>query len=122
VKHPPQEPDVLPGRAITGVGLGVVLATALGVVSVVAIGRCRSRELGELGEHWVPMVRPQITGADINAIETAPFSVEAQGLDEHRREDARLRAYGWIDRAHHIVHVPIDVAIELYVQQHGGGR
>lgn len=119
MKHPPQEPDVLPGRAITGVGLGVVLATALGVVSVFAIGRCRSRELGE---DWVPTVRPQITGADVNAIETAPFSVEAQGLDEHRREDARLGAYGWIDRAHHIVHVPIDVAIELYVQQQGGGR
>jgi len=119
MKHPPQEPDVLPGRAIAGVGVGVVLATAVGVLIAMGIGRCRSRQLGH---EWVPVPGPPITG-DVNAIETRPFSVEAQGLDEHQREDNRLHGYGWIDRAHQIVHVPIDVAIDLYLStQQGSGR
>ncbi len=120
MKHPPQEPDVLPGRAITGVGAGVVLATVVGVLIAMGIGRCRSRQLGH---EWVPaMGRPPITG-NINAIETSPFSVEAQGLDEHQREDAWLHGYGWIDRAHQTVHVPIDVAIGLYLStQQGSGK
>lgn len=120
MNHPPQEPDVLPGRTLTGVGLGVVLATGAGVLLALALGRCRSRELGH---DWVPALgQPPITG-DINAVETRPFSVEAQGVEAHRREDLRLHRYGWIDRAHRIVHVPIDVAIGLYLStQQGSGK
>jgi hypothetical protein len=120
--HPPQEPDVLPGRALTGVGAGVVVSIVLGVIIAMAIGRCESRQLGI---EWVPPIAsPKITGV-INAMETAPFSVEALGFDQHRLEDARLRGYGWVDRTHQIVHVPVEVAIDLYLakqQQAGGGK
>lgn len=120
MNHPPQEPDVLPGRTLTGVGGGVVLATVAGVMIAIAIGRCRSHELGH---EWVPLLgRPPITG-DINAIETRLLSVEAQGIEAHQREDAWLHSYGWIDRAHQIVHVPIDVAIDLYLStRQGSGK
>jgi hypothetical protein len=118
MKHPPQEPEVLSGRALAGVGTGIVLILVVAVMIALALGRCRSRELGHA---WVPARVPQITG-DINAIETRLFSIDAQGLEEHRREDTRLRGYGWIDRAHRIVHVPIDVAIELYLSQQGSGQ
>ena len=119
MKHPPQEPDVLPGRTVTGVGVGVVLATVAGVLIATGIGRCRSRQLGHA---WVPVPVPQITG-DINAVETRPFSVEAQGLAAHQREETRLHSYGWSDRAHQLVHVPIDVAIDLYLStQRGAGK
>jgi len=119
MNHPPQEPDVLPGRGLTGVGAGVVLAIVIGVLIASGIGRCRSRQLGH---EWVPMPGPPITG-DINAIETRPFSVEAQGLDAHQREATWLRSYGWVDRAHQVVHVPVDVAIDLYLStQQGSGK
>jgi len=118
MKHPPQEPDVIPGRTVTGVGTGVVITLALGVVISLSIGRCRSRQLGHV---WVPPpVSPAIQG-DINAMETRPFSVEAQGLAEHQREEAQLHGYGWVDRSRRIVHVPIDVAIDLYLETQPGG-
>jgi hypothetical protein len=118
VKHPPQEPDVVPGRTVTGVGIGVVVTVGLGVVIAMSIGSCRSRRLGHA---WVPpMASPEIQG-DINAMETRPFSVEAQGLAAHQREDARLHGYGWIDRSRRTVHVPIDVAIDLYLKAQPGG-
>jgi hypothetical protein len=119
MKHPPQEPEILSGRALAGVGIVAVLTTAVGVLIALSIGRCRSHELGQA---WVPAPgQPPITG-DINAIETRPFTVEAQGLDEHRREDLQLRGYGWTDRAHRIVHVPLDVAIDLYLSPRQGAE
>jgi hypothetical protein len=115
--HPPQEPDVVPGRAISGVGVGVVIATAIGVLMVLSIGKCRSRHLGR---EWAPTVEHR--HGDINTIERELFSVQAEGLEDHAREDARLGTYGWVDRAHHIAHVPIDVAIDLYVARARGGQ
>lgn len=32
--------------------------------------------------------------------------------DFRAEEDARLRSYGWVDRAHGIVHIPIDEAMK----------
>lgn len=118
MKHPPQEPDIVPGRTVTGVGIGVVVAVVLSVVIALSIGKCRSRQLGHV---WVPpLAWPEIKG-DINAMETRLFSVEAQGLAEHQRAEARLHGYGWIDRSRRIVHVPIDVAIDLYLKAQPGG-
>jgi hypothetical protein len=34
-----------------------------------------------------------------------------------RSERDRLRPYGWVDRAHGVVHVPIDVAAKLYLEE-----
>lgn len=120
MRHPAQEPDVLPGRTLAGVGLGVIVATGLGVMFALLLGRCRSHELGHA---WVPpLARPEITG-EIDTMETRPFSVEAQGLEATRLAERHLHSYGWIDRDRQIVHLPIDVAIELYLaNQPGDGR
>ena len=38
------------------------------------------------------------------------------------REQAQLDGYGWVDRGAGTVHIPIDRAMELFVQRRGGGR
>jgi hypothetical protein len=44
--------------------------------------------------------------------------VEAQDLVEKRKaEDKQLNGYGWIDRDNGIVHIPIQRAMELIVEQ-----
>lgn len=116
MKHPAQEPDRIPGGAVTGVGIGVIVATVIGVVVMFGIERCRFRQIQV--ETRTP---PPFTG-DINAMETLPYSMEAQGLAQHAREDKELESYGWVEREQGILHIPIEAAFELYLQQRGGKR
>ena len=111
MKHPAQEPDVIHGRAVTAIGAGVIVATVAGVIVAMLIERGRIHEL-----HVASTPPPPFTG-DINAMETRPYTVEAQGLDQHTRDEAVLGSYGWIDRAHGVVHIPIEAAFELYLQK-----
>jgi hypothetical protein len=106
MKHPPQEADQIPGRAMVGVGVGVVIAAVVGVLIAYGLEHCGDRS----GEG------PAFTG-DVNGMETRAFALEAQGLEDHARDEQQLQTYGWSDRAHRIVHVPIDVAFDLYLRR-----
>jgi hypothetical protein len=106
--HPPQEPDIVPGRKIAVVGAGTVIATIIGVLVAYGIGSCRLRGLGlELTEAREP-VRDEV-----NAIERSVFVGEAQGLEDHRRVEAVLGSYGWVDRQQQIVRIPIERAYAI---------
>jgi hypothetical protein len=114
VKHPPQEPDLVPGPAIAGIGAGVVMAVIAGVLVAHFLGSCRARQLGTA---WLPPAQLPELPSDVNAMETRPFTVEAQGLGDHARDEAWLRSYGWVDRAAGIAHLPIDTAAGLYLER-----
>jgi hypothetical protein len=114
MKHPPQEPDLVRGRAIAGIGAGVVLAVIAGVLVADLLGSCRAHQLGGA---WGPPPRREEPPGDLNAMEARPFTAEAQGLDDHARAAARLRSYGWIDPARRIVHIPIDAAAGVYLDR-----
>lgn len=107
MRHPPQEADVISG--------GFVARVALGVVTTMAIALAVAYLLGGSHRQVTQTLHP-----DINGIETSPFSTEAQGLAEHATEEHQLATYGWIDREHRIIHVPIGVAFDLWLAQHGG--
>ncbi len=47
-------------------------------------------------------------------LETVPGSTLAE---TNRRSNAILGSYGWVDRAHGVVHIPIERAMELLVQR-----
>ena len=114
-----QQSDWIHGRAIGGIMIGFVLATALGVA--VAWG-LESFQSDELGRH------PRTTAVvppEVNAIETRPYSVEAQGIDDNQRAESWLSSYGWVDRTSQVVHIPIETAIDLYLdgrRQEGAQR
>jgi len=113
MKNPPQEPDAINGRAAFGAGIGTVVAIVVGIVVAYLLGNCRSRELGLA---WIAPRVPRLTG-DINAIETSQYDVEAQGLEDHRRAQEWLASYGWVDRDRRVIHVPVDVAFQLYLSR-----
>lgn len=105
--HIEQEPDRVPSRPIrvSVIVIAIAIAGSIGAVVLLA-----GPDLGEV-------VRPRV--APPERIDTQVFPLETPA--EHARFDAdvRLHAYGWVDRAHGIVHVPLDVATDLYLQEHG---
>lgn len=112
--HPPQEPDIVPGRKIAVVGVGTVIATIVGVLVAYGIGSCRLRGLGlELTEAREPVRN------EVNAIERSVFVEEAQGLEDHRRGEAVLGSYGWVDRRQQIVRIPVERAYAIIQARHG---
>lgn len=113
MRHPPQESDLLHGGKAAGVIVAAVIATVVGVVVAWGIGSCRSRSLEV---EWRPAERPTVP-AKINAMESTPFSIEAEGLEQHQRDEQWLSEYGWVDKQAQLVHIPIDVAIELYLER-----
>jgi hypothetical protein len=109
MRHPPQEADAISGGFIARVALGVVTTMAVALVVAYLLG----------GSHRHPA---PVVPSDINGIEMSSFATEAQGLAEHHREERQLATYGWIDRDKRVIHVPIDVAFDLWLAQHGGHR
>jgi protein SCO1/2 len=90
MKHPPQESDLVRGGMILGVGSGVVVAMIIGILVAYAIASCRAHQLG--GEPYLGEL--PATGRDVGVLRTSPFTVGAEGLDDHAHAEAWLRSYG----------------------------
>lgn len=118
MKHPLQEPNLVPANLAVAAILGVIAAIAIGCVAAHAIETRQTAE--QHGDPRAPNERlrgvpPEMVPPEVNAMETLPFSVEAPGLESHRVAEAWLAGYGWVDRGRRILHVPIEVAFEVYL-------
>ena len=118
MRHPLQEQDIVPGRYIASVGMGVIIATLFGAWLAYAIGDCSTRDMGAGATERSSPRR----AVDHNGIERSPFRSEAQGIELHQRAEAFLSSYGWVDRDQEIVHVPVEVAVELYLARQRGQK
>lgn len=124
MKHPPQEPDLLPSNLVVAAILGVIVAIVIGCVIARGIATWRTAALrgdASAAAERMQGVPPQVVPPDVNAIETLPFSVEAQGLASHQVAEAWLSGYGWVDRGRRILHVPIGVAFDAYLAKLASG-
>src|SRR4051812_8719847 len=125
MKHPAQEPNLVPSNLVVAAILGVIAAIAIGCLGASAIAHRRSAEQRSNprapGER-LRGVPPEVVPPEVNAIETTLFSAEAQGLESHRLAETWLSGYGWIDRGRRIVRVPIDVAFEVYLARQAPER
>jgi hypothetical protein len=110
VKTHLQEPDVVASRPI----LWVIAATI--AITAVSVWIARGLELGRrsavLEDEPAQLYRMP---AEVSAMETQTFTLRAQGLEDHRAAERRLSSYGWVDRDQNLIHLPIDVAIQLYL-------
>jgi hypothetical protein len=60
--------------------------------------------------HHVSPASPPALSADVPSLEVAPSA----DLQRSRRGDAQFAdSYGWTDRSHNIVRIPIDRAVEI---------
>ncbi|MGE5181574.1 MAG: hypothetical protein ACM31C_05915 [Acidobacteriota bacterium] len=113
MKHPSQEPNVVPAGFITTVLGSVIAVIVLSCVIMRGIETWRTSDLH--GNTSGPAEQMQGVPREVNAMETLPFSIEAQGIADNELAEGVLASYGWVDRAHGIVRVPIDVAVDLYL-------
>jgi hypothetical protein len=100
-----QEPDRVPRGLVRISAAAVAIAIAASVGAVLLLAR------GVVGE--VVRVDPRPPAR----IDVQLFDLPTEAERLQRRAEARLQRYGWIDRGRGIVHVPLDVAIELYLQE-----
>ena len=69
----------------------------------------------------------QVAPEAIGLIEQTLIEHEERGLSQRRGEEARLHAYGWVDRQRGVAHIPIERAMAWVVEDNradaakGGG-
>lgn len=121
-----QESDRLPGAQILIVTGLVIVIVIGGAVAAFFVAEQRHAELAHVrsGVSYIEPLPTAVPGAipgqvpeEVNHIEQVLFDDRAPGLEERASEQELLRTYGWVDREARLVRIPIDRAIELYVQQ-----
>lgn len=105
--HIDQEPERIPRGLIKWSALLVIISIAASIGATIVLAGHRS--LGEMSE---PPAAKQPANFD-HFLFALPTELELQA----REEREHLRRYGWADRTRGTVHVPIDVAIELYLAE-----
>ncbi|HET8540381.1 MAG TPA: hypothetical protein VFL83_10965 [Anaeromyxobacter sp.] len=65
------------------------------------------------GEHGPVPIPPEVGRSKIGMVEQQQFDLSVRGERDRAARLERLRSYGWVDRPAGVVHVPIDLAMEL---------
>ncbi len=112
--HPEQEPDRVPGAKLAWIA-GV--STAITIASVVVAVALTHAE----GEH-VDLFAHAPAPAPRGTVERTLVEAKARGWDERRAQRAELDGFGWTDRDAGIAHVPIDRAMDLWIERQGEAR
>jgi hypothetical protein len=119
VSHPIQEEDHIATGKIVATAIISLLIFGIGVVWAVTILQ------GE-AHHVVQQAGPPgpaSAGApEVGIVYQWPFNVSHYAADEAAARKGWLESYGWVDKSAGVVHVPIEQAMQRYVQQAGGGK
>ncbi|MFO1434453.1 MAG: hypothetical protein U1F76_30960 [Candidatus Competibacteraceae bacterium] len=107
------------GHEPEGVFVRRILAIAAGLIAVIVL--CAAAVWGMLRLKGQPATSLSRTAPPVQPVNTPPPRLQiAPTLDLEdllTRQRQRLNSYGWTDRQQGIVHIPIERAMELLVQQ-----
>jgi hypothetical protein len=109
-----QENEQVNRRLTLGVMLWVIVFGVLLSGAARLLLSVRSDRL----EHARAASAPQPIAAEVSAVHNRPFRAQAEGQERKAAQRHRLQSYGWVDREHGLVRIPIDVAIDLEVEEH----
>jgi hypothetical protein len=108
--------DAIPrGLVLALVLASVVLTIALSFIAYAELA-ARRRQLRPGGLAAEPALGPPRRHA---GLEASAFRSPRRAADLADAQRARLAGYGWVDRAHGVVHIPIERAIELVAASAG---
>ncbi len=115
---PPPEAQAAEGISwfpVLGTGIGASIIFTIAVLIVFKMMHVREKELQPLGPDPMPV---QIGQNEIGIVDQPPFDV-SRAVQQYRDDRAeRLTSWGWIDRKAGVIHMPIDRAMDLVVQEH----
>lgn len=107
---------MVPARGVLVALVATLVTIALGTLVAWAI------EVAGPATHDLAAPAAPAAPAEVSAMERTLFDEAAQGLDSHDQAERALATYGWVDRARGIVHIPIDVAIDLVISRQEAAR
>ena len=123
--YEPQAPEHLPPPpaqaeegidwfAVIGTGVAALLVFAIATFVVSRYLNLREKALQPVGPDPVPALLGQ---PEIGIVDQVPFDV-TRSFQAYKRDSLeRLSRWGWVDRQRGIIHMPIDRAMDLVVQE-----
>ena len=111
---PAQAEEIINWFAVIGTGLAAIIVFSVATFVVWRYLDMREKVLQPAGPAVIPAKLGQ---AEIGIVDQVPFDVTraAQAYRSERIE--RLSSWGWLDREKGKIHMPIDRAMDLVVQQ-----
>jgi hypothetical protein len=97
------------------ISTGTIIAVGVGSLVVFFVaGLAASVYLSvRQGEHGPVPIPPEAGQSKIGMVEQQQFDLSVRGERDRAARLERLGAFGWVDRAAGVAHVPIGVAMEL---------
>jgi hypothetical protein len=108
-----REQDIQFGKVIA-VGVISLAVFAVGSIWSVSILHGKQQEMNPSGRVALPA---ELGQEEIGIVDQVPFDLNRWVHKYKQEQDQRLDSYGWVDRKAGTIHVPIDRAMELLVQE-----
>jgi hypothetical protein len=111
---PEQAEEIINWFGVIGVGLGSLIVFAIATFVVWKYMNSREKVLQPGGPAAIPA---QLGQGEIGIVDQVPFDV-TRVLQKYRDESIeRLSSWGWMDRNKGTIHIPIDRAMDLVVEE-----
>jgi hypothetical protein len=111
---PAQAEEVINWFALIGVGLAALITFSIATFVVWRYLEARQKVLQPAGPAVVPA---RLGQAEVGIVDQVPFDV-TRAVQVYRKERIeRLSSWGWMDRKQGTIHMPIERAMDLVVQQ-----
>lgn len=104
----------LPYRKIVGVGIASVVIFCLSIVWSTTLLHGVQREMQPAGP---PPLPPGVNQYEVGIVNQRMFSLDQRAAQKRLQQMERLNTYGWLDRQAGVVHIPIDVAMDMVVEE-----
>ena len=108
-----EEPESVSAPVVSGALVFTLLMGAALIIGAYALLRGREGELrpsGRFGERWLRVDGP------VAGVLQQPFEIAGARPSEREQQEQELHQFGWVDRSHRVVRIPIEQAMRLVVE------
>lgn len=103
------EPDIVSTRKLVAVGIAAALLFLLASLAATRVLLIRREQLNPEGP---PPYPSELGKPKIGMVEQQLFERSRRARELMEKQQAWLGGYGWVDKEHGVIHIPIDEAME----------